>query len=55
LKCHQVPAAGEQEQTGIKLISNNVNASTSGINDWEIDTSLLKYEKKIASVSFCDL
>ncbi|XP_062163681.1 serine/threonine-protein kinase STY46-like isoform X4 [Alnus glutinosa] len=51
----EVPVAGEQEQTGIKFISNNVNVSTSGINVWEIDTSLLKYEKKIASVSFCDL
>ncbi|XP_059461374.1 serine/threonine-protein kinase STY46-like isoform X2 [Corylus avellana] len=42
---------GEQEQTG----RDNVNVSTGGINVWEIDTSLLKYEKKIASVSFCDL
>ncbi|KAG6704713.1 hypothetical protein I3842_07G146200 [Carya illinoinensis] len=50
-----VPVAEEQEQAGIKFISNYVNMSTDGINDWEIDTSKLQYETKIASVSFCDL
>ncbi|KAF5455708.1 hypothetical protein F2P56_025256 [Juglans regia] len=55
LKFHRVPAAEEQEQTGIKSIPKHVNMSTDGINDWEIDTRQLKYEKKIASVSFCDL
>ncbi|XP_041018900.1 serine/threonine-protein kinase STY17-like isoform X2 [Juglans microcarpa x Juglans regia] len=55
LKFHCVPAAEEQEQTGIKFIPNYVNMSTDGINGWEIDTRQLKYEKKIASVSFCDL
>ncbi|KAB1203602.1 Serine/threonine-protein kinase HT1 [Morella rubra] len=54
-KCHHVPTAEDQEQTGIKFSSNYVNFHGDGINGWEIDTSLLKYEMKITSASFYDL
>ncbi|KAH9693585.1 serine/threonine-protein kinase STY46 [Citrus sinensis] len=41
----------EQEQSGI----NHVNIPAEGIDVWEIDASLLKFEHKIVSGSYCDL
>ncbi|KAI4317000.1 hypothetical protein L6164_024915 [Bauhinia variegata] len=41
-----------QEQTGINYICNYINR---GNDIWEVDTSCLKYEIKIASGSFSDL
>ncbi|KAL5778292.1 hypothetical protein ACOSP7_011218 [Xanthoceras sorbifolium] len=46
-----VDPVGEQEQTGI----NHVNVPADGIDVWEIDASLLKYEYKITSGSYGDL
>ncbi|KAH9693603.1 serine/threonine-protein kinase STY46 [Citrus sinensis] len=40
-----------QEQSGI----NHVNIPAEGIDVWEIDASLLKFEHKIVSGSYCDL
>ncbi|KAJ0085298.1 hypothetical protein Patl1_09466 [Pistacia atlantica] len=48
---HGVYHAGKQEQTRIY----HVNLPTDGIDVWEIDASLLKYEYKIASGSYGDL
>ncbi|XP_050267795.1 serine/threonine-protein kinase STY46-like isoform X8 [Quercus robur] len=55
LTCDSVPSAGKQNQSGIKFISNYVNLPSNGIDVREIDPSSLIYEKKIVSVSFCDL
>lgn len=55
LTCRSVPCAGKQNQSGIEFISNNVNVPSNGIDVGEIDPSSLAYEKKIVSVSFCDL
>lgn len=55
LTCGNVPSAGRQNQSGIKLTSNYVNVPSNGIDVGEIDPSSLIYEKKIVSVSFCDL
>ncbi|KAH9693588.1 serine/threonine-protein kinase STY46 [Citrus sinensis] len=48
---HVVYPVGEQEQSGI----NHVNIPAEGIDVWEIDASLLKFEHKIVSGSYCDL
>lgn len=48
---HVVYPVGEQEQSGI----NHVNVPAEGIDVWEIDASLLKFEHKIVSGSYCDL
>ncbi|KAM3758767.1 hypothetical protein ACB098_01G070200 [Castanea mollissima] len=55
LTCRSVPSAGKQNQSGIKFISNYVNVPSNGIDVGEIDPCSLAYEKKIVSVSFCDL
>ncbi|KAF3946070.1 hypothetical protein CMV_027624, partial [Castanea mollissima] len=55
LTCRSVPSAGKQNQSGIKFISNYVNVPSNGIDVGEIDPCALAYEKKIVSVSFCDL
>ncbi|KAL0016897.1 hypothetical protein SO802_003966 [Lithocarpus litseifolius] len=55
LTCGSVPSAWKQNQSGIKFISNYVNVPSNGIDVGEIDPSSLTYEKKIVSVSFCDL
>ncbi|KAH9693605.1 serine/threonine-protein kinase STY46 [Citrus sinensis] len=46
---HVVYPVGEQEQSGI----NHVNIPAEGIDVWEIDASLLKFEHKIVSGSYC--
>ncbi|KAJ7966923.1 putative Protein kinase [Quillaja saponaria] len=46
------PPAWEQEQTGIEVNTNHVNLPTGNIDSGQIDSSRLKYEKKIASGSF---
>ncbi|KAL4278063.1 hypothetical protein GQ457_03G037820 [Hibiscus cannabinus] len=55
LKSHAVYHVREIEQTGNKLNSNHVNIHGSGNDVQEIDTSLLKYESKLASSSYGDL
>ncbi|KAK8678343.1 hypothetical protein V6N13_143847 [Hibiscus sabdariffa] len=55
LKSHAVYHVREIEQTGNKLNSNHVNIHGSGNGVQEIDTSLLKYESKLASSSYGDL
>uniref|UniRef100_A0A2P2JPP8 non-specific serine/threonine protein kinase n=5 Tax=Rhizophora mucronata TaxID=61149 RepID=A0A2P2JPP8_RHIMU len=44
-----------KEHTGNTTISTHVSIPTDQIDVWEIDTSLLKYEYKIASGSYGDL
>ncbi|GMI82455.1 serine/threonine/tyrosine kinase 46 [Hibiscus trionum] len=55
LKSHAIYHVRELEQTGNKLNSNHVNIHGSGNDVREIDTSLLKYESKLASSSHGDL
>ncbi|XP_022772603.1 serine/threonine-protein kinase STY8-like isoform X2 [Durio zibethinus] len=55
LKSHAIYHVRELEQTGNKLVSSNVNIPPSGNDVWDIDTSLLKYESKLASGSYGDL
>ena len=55
LKSHAIYHVRELEQTGNKLVPSHVNIPASGNDVWEIDTSLLKYERKLASGSYGDL
>ncbi|XVE94479.1 hypothetical protein REPUB_Repub02eG0012600 [Reevesia pubescens] len=55
LKSHAIYHVRELQQTGNKLVSSHVNIPASGSDVWEIDTSLLKYESKLASGSYGDL
>ncbi|KAE8674781.1 ACT-like protein tyrosine kinase family protein isoform 2 [Hibiscus syriacus] len=55
LKSHAIYHVRELEQTGNKLNSNHVNIHGIGNDVREIDTSLLKYESKLASCSYGDL
>ncbi|XP_022140916.1 serine/threonine-protein kinase STY8-like isoform X2 [Momordica charantia] len=50
-----VSHTGKQDQTGVKFITNCVNIPKDEVDVWEIDASLLIYEKKIVSGSFSDL
>ncbi|KAE8736173.1 putative Mechanosensitive ion channel domain-containing protein [Hibiscus syriacus] len=55
LKSHVIYHVRELEQTGNKLNSNHINIDGIGDDVREIDTSLLKYESKLASSSYGDL
>ncbi|KAE8715576.1 ACT-like protein tyrosine kinase family protein isoform 2 [Hibiscus syriacus] len=55
LKSPAVYHVRELEQTGNKLNSNHVNIHGIGNDVREIDTSLLKYQSKLASCSYGDL
>ncbi|XVF63602.1 hypothetical protein PTKIN_Ptkin09bG0099700 [Pterospermum kingtungense] len=55
LKSHAIYHARGLEQTEIKLVSSHVNIPATGNDVWEIDTSMLKYESKLASGSYGDL
>ncbi|EOY15151.1 hypothetical protein QUC31_000393 [Theobroma cacao] len=54
-KSHALYHGRELKQTGNKLASSHVNIPSGGNGVWEIDTSLLKYESKLASGSYGDL
>ncbi|KAJ8772678.1 hypothetical protein K2173_027855 [Erythroxylum novogranatense] len=51
----QVQPVIEQQQSGIKPITSHVMIPADQIDVWEIDTSLLRYENKIASGSYGDM
>ncbi|XVE56227.1 hypothetical protein DITRI_Ditri03aG0221000 [Diplodiscus trichospermus] len=55
VKSHAIYHVRELEQTGNKLVTSHVNIPAGGNDVWEIDTSLLKYENKLASGSYADL
>ncbi|TYJ34816.1 hypothetical protein E1A91_A05G195200v1 [Gossypium mustelinum] len=55
VRSHAINHVRELEKTGNKLNSSHVNMPGSGNDVWEIDTSLLKYESKLASCSYGDL
>ncbi|TYI82070.1 hypothetical protein E1A91_D05G197100v1 [Gossypium mustelinum] len=55
VRSHAINHVRELEKTGNKLNSSHVNMPGSGNDVWEIDTSLLKYESKLASCSHGDL
>ncbi|XVE69660.1 hypothetical protein DITRI_Ditri10aG0008500 [Diplodiscus trichospermus] len=55
LKSHVIYHVREPEQTGNKLVSSNVSIPAGGNDVGEIDSSLLKYERKLASGSYGDL
>ncbi|XP_011034944.1 PREDICTED: tyrosine-protein kinase CSK-like isoform X2 [Populus euphratica] len=45
----------EQDQTGIRLVSNHMNVPADSIDVWEIDAHQLLFERKIATGSSGDL
>ncbi|XP_057987575.1 serine/threonine-protein kinase STY46 isoform X1 [Hevea brasiliensis] len=49
------PIVGQEQKGMINLICNHANMPADQMDVWEIDASLLKYEKKIASGSCGDL
>ncbi|XP_059633286.1 serine/threonine-protein kinase STY46-like isoform X2 [Cornus florida] len=51
----QFSSSGELGQSGNKLISNQVSIPNDGIDDWELDAELLKFEHKIAAGSYGEL
>ncbi|MBA0866319.1 hypothetical protein Goshw_019972 [Gossypium schwendimanii] len=55
VRSHAINHVRELEKSGNKLNSSHVNMPGSGNDVWEIDTSLLKYESKLASCSYGDL
>lgn len=54
LDCNIISPAPDQE-TGMKFINDHVNTLNEEKDVWEIDASMLRYEKKIASGSIGDL
>ncbi|KAJ6919209.1 serine/threonine-protein kinaseY17 [Populus alba x Populus x berolinensis] len=50
-----VSLVGEQNKTGVKSLLDNVQIPSDGTDVWEIDTSQLKVENKVASGSYGDL
>ena len=46
---------GELQQTGIELNPAHVNIPTDGIDVWEIDPMLVKFDLKIATGLYGDL
>ncbi|KAL9393858.1 hypothetical protein Peur_013143 [Populus x canadensis] len=50
-----VSLIGEQNKTGVKSLLDNVQIPSDGTDVWEIDTSQLKVENKVASGSYGDL
>ncbi|XP_028056031.1 serine/threonine-protein kinase STY46-like isoform X3 [Camellia sinensis] len=55
LKHHLISPMGELQQTGIELNPDHVNIPTDGIDVWEIDPMLLKFDQKIATGLYGDL
>ncbi|XP_022769278.1 serine/threonine-protein kinase STY46-like isoform X2 [Durio zibethinus] len=55
LRSHATYHVRELEQNGNKLVSGHVHIPARGSGVWEIDTSLLKYESKLASGCYGDL
>ncbi|KAL7244739.1 hypothetical protein ACSBR2_000159 [Camellia fascicularis] len=55
LKHHLISPMGELWQTGIELNPDHVNIPTDGIDVWEIDPMLLKFDQKIATGLYGDL
>jgi hypothetical protein len=50
-----VSLVGEQNKTGVESLPDCVEIPSDGTDVWEIDTSLLKVENKVASGSYGDL
>ncbi|XP_023525865.1 serine/threonine-protein kinase STY8-like isoform X3 [Cucurbita pepo subsp. pepo] len=50
-----ISPTGKKDKIGVKFITNYVNIPRHKVGAWEIDASLLIYEKKIVSGSFSDL
>ncbi|KAL3591872.1 hypothetical protein D5086_010512, partial [Populus alba] len=50
-----VSLVGDQNKTGVKSLLDNVQIPSDGTDVWEIDTSQLKVENKVASGSYGDL
>ncbi|XP_052308804.1 serine/threonine-protein kinase STY17 isoform X2 [Populus trichocarpa] len=50
-----VSLVGEQNKTGVKSLLDNVQIPSDGTDVWEIHTSQLKVENKVASGSYGDL
>lgn len=50
-----ISPTGKKDKIGVKFITKNVNIPRDEVDVWEIDASLLIFERKIASGSFSDL
>ncbi|KAI8014302.1 Serine/threonine-protein kinase STY46 [Camellia lanceoleosa] len=55
LKHHFISPMGELRQTRIELNPDHVNIPTDGVDVWEIDPMLLKFDQKIATGLYGDL
>ncbi|RWR90653.1 Protein kinase domain-containing protein [Cinnamomum micranthum f. kanehirae] len=55
LKSHSLSSIKEHVQPGMASIPDHVKIPTDGMDVWEIDARLLKFENKVASGSYGDL